>query len=139
MSAPIFPPFISGDLIEKHPQEITINLGGINCKSQDDAGVLAVVAAFAKKVASKLLQGQYNFTSMQRPTLLSLPESHLQMLSREYILTLQYFLAAGQLSDPVNRLKLIVAGIISNMAFNPLRSKGKGPVNPTLGETLSVY
>lgn len=133
-----FPAFTSAKDIEKHPKELTSYKGGIDSKNQDDAGFFKVLGAFGKKIASKLVKGKFNFSSMQRPTLLTIPESHLQVLSLEFALMLEYFSAAKDIQNDVERLKMVTSGIIGNMPYNVFRLKGKGPVNPTLGETYSV-
>ena len=138
MTTPQFLHFLHANSIEKHPMEIVDNKGGVDCKSKDYAGIFKIIGAFGKKVTGKVIKGKFNFSSMQRPTILSLPESHLQMLSHEFNLALEYFSMASQVTDDLARLKIIVAGIIGNMSLNVFRSKGKGPVNPTLGETFSV-
>lgn len=133
-----FPQFTSADNIERHQAEIYKDRGGIDCKNRDDPGFFSTVGAFAKKVAGKVLKGKFNFSSMQRPTMLSIPESHLQTLAHEYALALEYYRLAGTINDDVERMKLVVAGTIANMSYNVFRAAGKGPVNPTLGETLTV-
>lgn len=138
MSLPNFPPFSGADDIPKNPQEITKDKGGIDCKNKEDPGFFAVATSFAKKVAGKILKGRFNFSSMQRPTVLSNPESHLQVLASEYALAFEYFSMAAKVTNDVDKLKLIIAGIVGNMSYNVYRSSGKGPVNPTLGETLTV-
>ena len=139
MSYISFPLFVSQDNIEKHPMEIVKDKGGLLCKNTDDVGFFKVFSAFAKKISGKVLKGKFNFSSMQRPTLLSIPESHLQVIAQEYSLAFDYFISASTVQNDVDRIKLIVAGIIGNMSFNILRAQGKGPVNPILGETFSVY
>lgn len=138
MSLPNFPPFTSANDIPKHPLEITKDKGGINCTNNDDPGFFSVVSSFAKKIAGKVFKGKFNFSSMQRPTVLSNPESHLQVLASEFALAFEYFSMAAGVQNDIDRLKLIVAGTVGNMSHNVFRSLGKGPVNPTLGETFAV-
>lgn len=138
MSVPNFPPFTSAQDIEKNPLEITKDRGGISCVNQDDPGFFSVVSGFAKKIAGKVFKGKFNFSSMQRPTILSNPESHLQVLASEFALAFEYYQMAANVQNDVDRLKLIIAGTVGNMSHNVYRSAGKGPVNPTLGETLAV-
>ena len=134
----IIEPFVNANMVKKHELEIEKDKGGISVKNQSEDGFFQVFMAFGKKVSSKLLQGKFNFSSMQRPALLSLPESHLQMIVYEFALMLRYFKAAGKQKDPLERLKLITTGVLGNLSYNVYRSKGKGPVNPVLGETFSV-
>lgn len=131
-------PFTSAAEIERHPKEIYKDRGGIDCKNSDDPGFFAVVAAFGKKIAGKILKGKFNFSSMQRPTVLSMTESHLQVLATEYALAFDYYHKAASEPDDVQRMKLVVGGTLANMSHNIYRAAGKGPVNPTLGETYTV-
>ena len=131
-------PFVNANMIKKHELEISTEKGGISVKNQSEDGFFQVFMAFGKKISAKILQGKFNFSSMQRPSLLSMPETHLQLLVYEFALLLKYVKAATDEKDPLERLKLITAGIIGNLSHNIYRSKGKGPINPTLGETFSV-
>lgn len=40
--------------------------------------------------------------------------------------------------DKVERMKLLVSGIVGNLAYNVIRLGGKGPVNPFVGETYGI-
>ena len=131
-------PFVNANMIKKHELEIDKEKGGISVKNQSEDGFFNVFLAFGKKVSGKILQGKFNFSSMQRPGLISMPESHLQLIAYEYALMTKYLKACVNEKDPLERLKLITAGLIGNLSYNVYRSKGKGPVNPTLGETFTV-
>lgn len=138
MSLSNLPPFNGSDSIPKNPLEITSNRGGINCKIVDDPGFIQIASSFLKKISGKILGGKFNFSSMQRPTIVSNPISHLQLLASEYVLAFEYFSKAAQVTNDIDRLKLIIAGVVGNMSYNIYGSQGRGPVNPTLGETLTV-
>lgn len=131
-------PFVNANMIKKHDLEISTEKGGISVKNQSEDGFFQVLMAFGKKISAKLIQGKFNFSTMQRPGLLSMSESHLQLIAYEFALMLKYFKAAANEKDPLERLKIITAGVIGNLCYNVYRSKGKGPINPTLGETFSV-
>ena len=131
-------PFVNANMIKKHELEIDKEKGGISVKNQSEDGFFNVFLAFGKKVSGKILQGKFNFSSMQRPGLISMAESHLQLLAYEFALLVRYIKAGVNEKDPLERLKLITTGIIGNLSYNVYRSKGKGPINPTLGETFSV-
>jgi hypothetical protein len=138
MSNIVIEPFVNANMIKRHDLEVDKDKGGVSIKNQSDEGFFQVLLAFGKKVTGKILLGKFNFSTMQRPGLLSMPESHLQMLAYEFALMVKYFKAAITEKDPLERIKLISAGLIGNLSYNVYRSKGKGPINPTLGETFSV-
>lgn len=131
-------PFTSANAIKKQELEIDKEKGGISCKNQSEEGFFKVLTSFTKKIGAKLIQGKFNFSSMQRPTLLCMAESHLQLIVYEFAMSVRYFEAASKQTDPLERMKLITAGIVGNFSYNVYRSKGKGPVNPVLGESYSV-
>ena len=41
--------------------------------------------------------------------------------------------------DPIERMRLLLAGYIGNWTYNVYASKGRGPLNPLLGETYHSY
>lgn len=45
-----------------------------------------MILAFAKKIMGKMLSGKFNFTSMQRPAIITNPESHLEVIAYEFII-----------------------------------------------------
>ena len=75
---------------------------------------------------------------MQRPSLISYPQSHCQLMADEYANLAKYLEAAAKTGDHLERMKLTMAGIISNLALNVSKMKGKGPLNPLLGETFQA-
>ena len=75
---------------------------------------------------------------MQRPSLVSYPRSHCQLMADEFANMARYLEAAAKTDDKEERLKLITAGIISNLALNVAKMGGKGPLNPLLGETFQA-
>ena len=124
--------------IKPHPRENLTGEGGINCEIKEGEGFFKIVTAFAKKVTKKMLAGQFNFGTMQRPTMLSNPISHVQIMPNELAYIVEKCKLMVDVKDPLDRLKHLVSGIIGNLSHNIYKSEGKGPVNPTLGETLVV-
>lgn len=128
-------PFAGAESVRRHEKENAREEGGINMKQDEEAGVWETLAAFTRKVAGKLLSGKLNFSTMQRPAALSNPVSHIQVIANEYCVLTRYIEAALTVRDPLERIKLITAGLIGNLSLNVYGSRGKGPVNPSLGET----
>lgn len=75
---------------------------------------------------------------MQRPALISYPISHCQLMADEYANFAKYLEAASKTGDHLERVKLVLSGVISNLALNVSKMKGKGPLNPMLGETFQA-
>jgi len=126
------------DQIKPHEREFLTGEGGVNVEIKEGEGFFKIVTSFAKKVGKKMLGGQFNFGTMQRPTMLSNPISHVQIMPNELALVVEKCKLMVHTPDPLDRLKHLVSGIIGNLAYNVLISGGKGPVNPVLGETLVV-
>lgn len=59
-------------------------------------------------------------------------------MADEYANLAKYLEAASKTKDHLERVRLVIAGIISNLALNVAKMKGKGPLNPTLGETFQA-
>ena len=75
---------------------------------------------------------------MQRPALVSCPKSHCQLMADEYCSLGKYIEAAAKSTDHTERVRIVTAGIISNLAINVSKMAGKGPLNPTMGETYQA-
>lgn len=75
---------------------------------------------------------------MQNPAIVCNPCSHLEIIAKEFILVLEYVKRMEKVEDNVEKLKLLTAGLIGNYSYNLCRAKGKGPLNPFLGETYSA-
>ena len=126
------------DAIKPHERENLTGEGGVNVEVREGEGFFKLITAFTKKIAKKMLAGQFNFGTMQRPVMLSNPVSHVQLMPNELCVIVQKCKQMMTVTDPLDRLQLLVSGIIGNLAYNVLRSGGKGPVNPILGETAVV-
>lgn len=124
--------------IKPHERENLTGEGGINCEVKGGDGLFKVVTAFTKKIAKKMMAGQFNFGTMQRPTMMSNPESHVQVMTNELALVVEKCKLMVGITDPLDRMKHLVSGIVGNLSYNVFKAEGKGPVNPTLGETYVV-
>ena len=120
--------------IKNHPMEVLTGKGGIDLKVKD-VGFGAMVKAVLKKISKKILSGSFNFGSMQNPAIVSLPQSHLSIIAREYSILIDFIKKMNETEDLVERMRLLTAGFIGNWSYNVYLSKGRGPLNPFLGET----
>ena len=75
---------------------------------------------------------------MQRPALVSCSKSHCQLMADEYCSLAKYIEAAAKSTDLTERVRIVTAGVISNLAINVAKMSGKGPLNPTMGETYQA-
>lgn len=123
--------------LPENPAEWTKASGGVSLKGGAESG-FKVVTAFIGKCMKKMAQGKFNFSSFQRPALISFPKSHTQLMADEFANLAKYITEAAKKTDPIERLQLVTTGIISNLALNVAQMKGKGPLNPTLGESYAA-
>ena len=122
-----------------HEREVLTGEGGVNCEIKEGESFFKIVKAFVGKIAKKILAGQFNFGTMQRPTMLSNPITHVQIMPNELAIVVEKCKLMISKCDPIDRLKHLVSGVIGNLSYNLYKSEGKGPINPTLGESLIVH
>lgn len=126
------------ETIKPIEREILTGAGGINCENKEGGSFFGVLASFAKKIGKKVLIGQFNFSSMQRPSQISLPVTHVQVIGNEFAYIVKACKIMLDVQDPIDRLQHLTSGVIGNLSYNVIKSAGRGPVNPVLGETLVV-
>lgn len=126
------------ETIKPIDREILTGAGGVNCENKEGGSFFGVVTSFMKKIGKKMLTGQFNFSSMQRPSQISLPTTHVQVIGNEFAYIVKECKTMVDIADPIDKLKHLTTGVIANLSYNVVKSAGRGPVNPVLGETLVV-
>lgn len=112
---------------EAHPK------GGLNLI--EDEKSRSIVVEILKSMGRKILEGKFNdIMRISRPACISYPMTYLQAASRDFSYC-RFLTQAATESDPILRLQLICAFIISGLHINPTEFKNKPPLNPILGET----
>ena len=81
------------------------------------------------------MQGQFDLWSVSTPARLHIDKSSLQMLQLSHCFAANYKKAALT-KDPIERLKIVAAGILGGTYYSMAILKAKAPLNPILGETL---
>lgn len=127
--------FRGEESIQAHVREISHGEGGISLKLED-VGVWETMVSFARKLIGKMLSGNLDFSSLQRPAAFIHPESHVVTVVKENLLLIRHIQAMLHTADPLERLKLLVAGVLGSLSFSVYASCGKGPVASCLGETF---
>lgn len=131
--------YVSDDQVPKHPLEIQKGEGGIDQTNSNSKSIMKIVGSFIKKITKKMFSGQFNFSTMQRPSIVSSPASHLQILAREFCIIINHCKKMEKEKDNLEKFKHLISGILGNFSYNIYKSGGKSPINPMLGETLSVF
>ena len=80
----------------------------------------------------KILSGDFNLTRISFPIRCMAPQSMLMTMCGFATTMPVYFNRAAKTSDPLERLKLTIAGNFSWFVYNSIFQK---PLNPILGET----
>lgn len=85
-----------------------------------------------KKAGKSILSGNFNLVNLSFPIKGMMPLSLLELMPNSFSTCCTYLQKAASISDPVERMKLVMAVGISFMLPNQGFEK---PLNPVLGET----
>lgn len=85
-----------------------------------------------KTLGKNLLAGNFDLLKISLPVKLFEPRSYLQKLADPFIFT-RFLDAAAAASDPIERMKLVIAAIVAG--YHRVFLKWAKPFNPILGET----
>ena len=95
----------------------------------------SVVVEILKSLGRKILEGNFqDIMSISRPASISFPMTYLQAACRDFSFN-SFLKQAAEISDPLLRIQLVCAFIVSGLHINPMEFKNKPPLNPILGET----
>lgn len=104
----------------------------------DDMNSRSVVSEILKSVGKKILSGHFfDLMHISRPASISYPMTYLEAACEDFSYC-SYLKQASLTSDPVYRIQLVCAFIISGLHKNPMEFKNKPPLNPILGETFAA-
>ena len=76
---------------------------------------------------------------ISRPAMLSFPSSYLHAILRDFQYMPKFLNLATLHSNPIQRIKLLVSGLIAGMHVNVQIVGVRGFLNPILGETLQAW
>jgi hypothetical protein len=108
--------------------------GGIPVPSEEvQSKIRSVGKEMVREIGRKLLNGDFNLTRVSVPIRCMQAATALHNTLKSAILSPPYLAYAGSISDPIERLKLVVA---SSMCSFYYLSTFEKPINPVLGETL---
>ena len=89
-----------------------------------------------KDIGRKIISGDFNLTTISFPIKLMIPKSALEKILMGTVHFPLYINRACEISDPLERMKLVLVATICN--FIPANSFFK-PLNPILGETFQGF
>jgi hypothetical protein len=88
------------------------------------------------KIASKLLQGDFNLIQIPAPAVVHSTETSLSLMVPDLSFGNKYLTMAAKETDPAERIKHILSFILAPTWVNPTVLSMRSPLNPILGETL---
>lgn len=97
------------------------------------AKIRSVGKELVREIGRKLLNGDFNLTRISVPIKCMQAATALHNTLKSAILCPPYLVYAGSISDPIERMKLVVT---SSMCSFYYLSTFEKPINPVLGETL---
>ena len=105
--------------------------------SADKEGIIAAaVKEVAKKIGQKALRGEISdMIGIPAPSYIHHPTSHLNLQMND-VTQCRFLLDAYKQTDPVERMKCILAFYISGQYISSTVTQVRVPLNPILGETL---
>jgi len=112
--------------------------GGILLKEEEGSGVNTrdVLLNLIKSVGGKLKEGKIlDLLKISRPAIISYPRTYLECIAGDFVYT-EFLNKAAEATDPIERLKYIVAFYIAGLHVNPTEMGSNGPLNPIIGETF---
>ena len=103
----------------------------------DEKGeIIKAIKHIASQISSAALKGQVlDMVKIPTPAYIHWKGSQLNLIQNDFI-CLQYLNKAAGLSDPLERIKLVVTFFVSGNYINQTLANCKVPLNPILGETL---
>ena len=111
--------------------------GGIALQNEAQLKKLRSIAKeIVRDIGKKILSGNFNLTKVSFPIKCMQPNTVLHNTIKSAMLYPLYLNKAATVSDPLERLKLIVVGSVSSYIHTSTFLK---PINPILGETVHGY
>ena len=108
--------------------------GGLPVPSEEiQSKIRSVGKEMVREIGRKLLNGDFNLTRISVPIRCMQAATALHNTLKSAILCPPYLSYAGSISDPLERLKLVVTSSICSFYYLSTFEK---PINPVLGETL---
>ncbi|CDW73094.1 UNKNOWN [Stylonychia lemnae] len=89
------------------------------------------------KIGKKILKGEFSdLLKTPAPAYMHYPRTYLQGSAKDLSLAPLYFKKAAEATDPIERLKWVVATYIGGHHINVSQMQCRAPLNPILGETV---
>ena len=89
------------------------------------------------KIGKKIIKREFSdLLKTPAPAYMHYPRTYLEASAKDLSLAPLYFKKAAEATDPVERLKYVVAAYIGGSSINVIEMQCRAPLNPILGETI---
>jgi len=123
-------------LKDEYRPQYSFKKGGIELQSAETTSLIRSAGyEVIKQIGRKILNGDFNLTTISFPIKVMLPITILQAVASSIFQFPVYLNIAGLTKDPLERFKLIIVSTISCFHSSSHFLK---PLNPILGETYEM-
>lgn len=92
---------------------------------------------YAGKIAKKIVTGQLqDILRTPAPAFIHYPRTYLEGACMDLSYSSIYVTKAAEVTDPLERLKLIISMYVGGQHINPTDTQCRAPLNPVVGETV---
>lgn len=124
------------ELKDEYRPEYSSKKGGIELKSAETTSLIRSAGyEVIKQIGRKILNGDFNLTTISFPIKVMLPLTILQTIATSIFQFPVYMNIAGASKDPLERFKLVIVATLSCFHSSSHFLK---PLNPILGETYEM-
>ena len=121
---------------DEYRPQYSFKKGGIELQSAETTSLIRSAGyEVIKQIGRKILNGDFNLTTISFPIKVMLPITILQAVASSIFQFPVYLNIAGLTKDPLERFKLIIVSTISCFHSSSHFLK---PLNPILGETYEM-
>lgn len=110
--------------------------GGLKLEIQPDANFLSNAKNIMVDLGSKVLKGSLDIGEMSLPAAMLGQHTRLELVSFEYSVLSLFLTSASKVSDPVERMRIICAGMVACATTAIQTTKGTPPIPAIKGDKL---
>jgi len=96
------------------------------------------IATVVKKMTGMVMTGGFNAVCMDFPSNMYFQESHGETALKDFAKVCHFVNVASQETDPIERMRIISAGLVANCTTLMRHTNGVPPYQDKVGDTLSV-
>lgn len=113
--------------------------GGLKLEIQPDANFLSNAKNIMVDLGSKVIKGSLDLSEMALPAAMLGQHTRLELVSLEHSTLAVFLTAAAKTADPLERVKIICAGMVASCTTSIQETKGTPPIPAIKGDKLEGY